>query len=211
MTDSRRILSQAGTSLADVYDVEGSVVGLEALDVSDVKAVHELGGQIHSERLLVFGLQIGSTALAQNLTWDVELSVFPDSINRILSIAVIADVGSRIDNCSVHIRDSLTLRDIPIWMWDSVNDLEGAVRWSAPAVAAHVALRPVINLPGGAPCLLARTGTSRRMPTLFFRGLTSGFGAGTVLALALVNVARPDDAVPAPGNPSSHGLPIPSW
>ena len=213
MSHSRKILSQAGVSLADVYDVEGSVVGLENLDVSDIKGVHDLGPQIHSERLIVFNLIADSTALAQNVDWDVELAGFPDSINRLLSISVVVDVGARVNLCSLAIREPDTLADHLIWIWDSSDDLETNVRWSntGGTVANILALRPITNVLGGAPTMIGRTGTTQAMPSLFFRGRTLGFGAGTVQAQCLIQVMRPDVGNPAPGAPSSHGLPLPSW
>lgn len=211
MAHSRKILSQAGTSLADVYDVEGSVVGLEELDVANIQGVHELGHQIHAERLLVFGLIANTGALAQSTAWDVSLSAFPDSINRLLSISAVSSFAGRVNDCSVHIGDPLTGVDHGIWLWDSVNDVEGTVRRGSPAVAAAVSLRPLSHVAGGLPTLLARTGTSGRMPNLIFRGSTSAFGAGTVTVQALMQVIRPDRGAPGAGEPSSHGLPIPSW
>jgi len=211
VSHSRKILSQAGTSLADVYDVEGSVVGLENLDVSDIKGVHDLGPQIHSERLLVFSLLADSTAINQSTAFDIELGAFPDSINRVLSVFVLADVTGGFSFCSVAIRDSGSLVDHIIWAWDSVDDLESQVRWAEPAVGTHIALRPTALVAGGLPTIIARTGASRTMPSLFFRGQTLAFGAGTVRARAQIQVARPDRGAPAPGAPSSHGLPIPSW
>jgi len=212
MSHSRKILSQAGTSLADVYDVEGSVVGLENLDVTDVKGVHELGGQIHSERLNMFGLLAATGTLAQNTTWAIVLGGFPDSVNRLLGVFVHADTPARVTHCSLAIRDPGTLVDHIIWMWDSVTDLESNVLWAGPAVTTQIALRTIEpNVAGGAPTLIARMGASRVMPDLVFRGLTAGFGAGLVNTRCEILVARPDRGNPGPGEPSSHGLPIPGW
>lgn len=212
MSHSRKILSQAGVSLADVYDIEGSVVGLEELDVTGIKGVHDLGPQIHSERLNVFGLTADSTALAQDTNWDVELGAFPDSINRILSITAVADVSGRVNHCVVSINDPQSNADHPIWIWDNTDDASSQMRWNdGGGVATVFALRPIQNLLGGAPTLLARTGASAAMPSLFFRGRTASFGAGTVQVQALIQVIRPDAGAPPPGAPSSHGLPIPSW
>jgi len=211
MSHSRKILSQAGVSLADVYDVEGSVVGLENLDVSDIKGVHDLGPQIHSERLQVFNLIADSTAVAQNVTWNIELGAFPDSINRLLSVFVMADTAARTAHCAISIRDPLSLIDHVIWAWQSVVDIEANLLWAAPTVGTQVGLRVLAGPRGDVPTLIARTGASAAMPTLFFRGLSLGFGAGTVRVRALIQIARPDEGNPAPGAPSSHGLPIPSW
>jgi len=214
MSHSRKILSQAGTALADIYDVEGSVVGLENLDVGDIKGVHDLGPTIHSERLNVFGLIADSGATAQNASFNVELGAFPDSVNRVLSVAVAVDTAARLGNCSVHVHDTATGGgDMPIWIWDSVLDGIANLRIVRPgiAVATLVALVPVSLVAGGLPTILARTGAASQMPSLFFRGATLGFGAGNVTARAFIQVARPDRGAPGAGEPSSHGLPIPSW
>jgi len=212
MTHTRKILSQAGISLADIYDVEGSVVGLEELDVSDIKGVQDLGPVIHSERLNTFHLIADSGAILQNATWNVELGAFPDSVNRILSIFVLANIAARTSYCSVAIHDPNTVVDHPIWVWDTTDDVESQIRWELGAgPQTFFALRPSHDVAGGAPNLLVRTGARWQMPSLFFRGVASGFGAGTVQVRALIQVARPDHGAPPPGAPSSHGLPIPSW
>jgi len=211
VTHSRKILSQAGTSLADVYDVEGSIVGLENLDVTEIKGVHDLGPQIHSERLLSFNLIADSTALAQNLTWDVVLGAIPDSINRILSIIVVSGNGARVSHCQISITDPAGV-DHPVWIW-TASDIVSNIRWqelTGTIVTAH-ALRPTPGATGSTPTIISRMGNEAALPTLSFRGLTTGFGAGTVRTRALILIARPDRGAPAAGEPSSHGLPIPSW
>jgi len=212
VTHSRKILSQAGVSLADIYDVEGSIVGLEELDVTDIKGVHELGGTIHSERLVVFHLIADSTAISQSSNWEVSLGGFPDSINRVLSIFVIADGSAEVQNCSIAIRDPLSGIDHIIWAWDVLDDIEKRVRWDdGGGTGADTALVPLGTAFGGAPNIIARTGAQASMPTLVFHGATQAFGAGDVTTKALISVCRPDHGNPAPGEPSSHGLPIPGW
>ena len=209
---SQRVLSQAGTSLADVYDVKGSVAGIDRLDVDEIKGVHDLGPQIHTERLNAFGLIISSTAIAQNINFAVVLDAPPDSINRINSISVIADTAGRINFCSVAIRDPGTGVDHPIWAWDTADDVEKSIRWAGPSLATLTLMESLSQVAGSAPNLMARWGNTWAMPNLVFLGQSGGFGAGTVLARALIQVVRPDQEIPIPaGAPSSHGLPIPSW
>ena len=212
MSHSRKILSQAGTSLADVYDVEGSVVGLENLDVSDIKGVHDLGPQIHSERLIVFGLIANTGNVLQSANFNVELGAFPDSINRVLSVFVISDTATAMRFCTVSITDPDTDADHPIWCWSSVDDVESFVRIDVGAgVATQFAMRPLSQVAGGLPTMIGRTGATEAMPTLNFRGETLAFGGGNMVARAFIQIMRPDPGAPAPGHPSSHGLPIPSW
>lgn len=209
---SRKILSQAGQSLADVYDIEGSVVGLERLDVSEIQGVHDIGPQIHSERLNAFHRRITSSAELQNQSINSSLSGIPDCVNRILSVSMIADAASRISFASIAIADPSSAVEHIIWAWDDVNDVEGPVRWDDGTGATVVSLLRATHGPSGAnPNLLLRTGASWRMPILILRALTSAFGAGTVTLTAGIQLARPDRSQPTAGEPSSHGLPIPGW
>jgi len=206
---SREVLSQAGTSLADVYDVEGSIAGIERLDIDEIKGVHDLGPQIHSERVLTFMLVATSGNIAQTLPFTAALAGFPDSINRVLSIFVVANTAARVSQASVEITDPASGAGQVLWNWDSVNDIEGGV--DVGGFLGQIALRPATPLVGGVPNLITRTGVSGLMPSITLRGQTLTFGAGTVNVRAFIQVARPDRGNPAPGEPSSHGLPIPSW
>jgi len=211
VSHSRKILSQAGTSLADVYDIEGSIVGLEDLDVNEIKGVHDLGPQIHSERLQTFLVLATSGAVAQSVGWNITTAGFPDSINRLLAVTVLSSVTARVSHCSVAIQDVESGREIPIWAWDETPDSEQLVQWSldGAAVATFINLRSTAAL--SIPQLLTRTGVSNAMPALIFRGLTNAFGAGNVQVRVVYQLARPNSGNPPAGEPSSHGLPIPGW
>jgi len=210
MSHSRKILSQAGTSLADVYDIEGSIVGLEELDAADVKVVHDLGPQIHSERLLSFLIRVTPGGVAQNTAFNVTTGGIPDSVNRLLAITVIADGTAEITNAQASIQDPNSENEIPLWSWDSTNDVENTIQWSdgGAAVSARFLLVAKHDHPIE---LLTRIGDAGPMPQIIFRGLTSGFGAGLVIPILLLHLARPDRGNPSAGSPSSHGLPVPSW
>ena len=203
-----KIEAQSGISLADIYDVPGSQAGPETLFPEEVHLVHELGATIFSERLATFLLLADSTAVAQSTVWDIVLAGIPDSINRLASIAVIADVAGRVDHCQVSIGEPCTGADQIIWAWDNAVDSQLNVRAFGGNI---ILLRPVVELAGGAPNLLTRTGTCRLMPNLIFRGISTAFGAGTVQAQAMIQVIRANPGAPGPGEPSSHGLPLPSW
>ncbi len=206
-----KILSQAGTSLADVYDVEGSVAGIDNLESAEVQLVHELGAQIHSERLQTFLVSISSGTVAQNSTWSVDAGAFPDSTNRFLGAYVTTDTTAEIAHCSLSMRDrSATENAFPLWAWDDVVDAEYAIRiLQAGSTGNRIGLAPRPSL-YPFQSILTRQGDNR-MPLLSFNGLTNGFGAGTNTAICTIMLARPDPGNPAPGHPSSHGLPIPSW
>lgn len=207
-----KVLGKAGVSLADSYDVEGSIAGVETLLSKDVQLQHEMGGTIFSERLETNITRLNPGATAQNLAWAVPLTP-PDCPNRVLGVTMVVDVTSRINTASLAVAAQVGGRETPIWSWFVTNDAEQDVRISIDGAAVGT---EIILLPGFSqlPMLLTRTNAnfeSNLMGQLIFRGLTSGFGAGTVLPLMFVLLARADQAVPAPGQPSSHGLPIPSW
>jgi len=210
MSHSRKILSQAGVSLADVYDIEGSVVGLENLDVGDIQGVHELGGQIHSERLQAFLIRMTTGAILQSTAFDITAGGIPDSINRVLNVFVFSDVAARLHFAQVGILGQGAAGEIPMWSWDSTSDAEYDVRLTIGGAAAGAELAARSPNPF-VPQLLMRLGPNKLMPDLSFRGQTLAFGAGTVTVQALVLIARPNEGNPPPGSPSSHGLPIPSW
>jgi len=210
VSHSRKILGQAGVSLADVYDIEGSVVGLENLDVSEVKAVHDLGGQIHSERLISFIVLSSSGAVNQSAAIGVTAGGIPDSVNRLLGVSVLASAAARVDHVALTIQDADTGREFPIWSWDTNDDREQQILWSLDGAGA-AAFFLLSTLVTQLPQLLTRLGTSLAMPQLVMRGTTSAFGAGTVTVRALYHLCRPNTGNPTPGEPSSHGLPLPGW
>ncbi len=210
MTHSRKILAQAGTSLADIYDVEGSVVGLESLDVGEVKAVHELGGTIMSERLTAFVQHTDGGALAQNLQFNFQGNDYHDQVTRILGVTLLTDFAARVRNACVSIQDLTNGREMPLFVWDTADDPEPRVRWSidGAAVGAFFHLRSLFNQ---FPSLVLRTGTERITTRLVCRGVNDAFGAGDVTVHMLVYIAFPSHVAETPGEPSSHGLPLPSW
>jgi len=136
LSHSRKILSQAGTSLADSYDVEGSIVGIENLDASDVKLVHEMGATIVSERMNSLIIQGTTGAISQSTTWDVSLGQPPDVFNRILAVFVEATAATRINFCSIALADIITGEEIPFFTWDVTPDATRVVRWSNQGAAA---------------------------------------------------------------------------
>ena len=78
-----KILSQAGDSLADSYDVAGSIAGVDDLITQDVQLLHEMGGTIFSERLTSQVLTIASGSIAQNSEYTGQFEDAADSPTRI--------------------------------------------------------------------------------------------------------------------------------
>jgi len=209
-----KILSQAGKSLADVYDIEGSIAGVEDLLSKDVHLVHEMGGQIFSERLESLLITLSSTAILQSTTFDIQSAAPPDSINRIAGAIMYADAAAEVSFAQLSITDtsSATPAELPIMAWDAAVDAEVSIRTrlDGAAIGTLQWLRPV-QPPLALPALMTRMGAASSMPVISFRGQTLAFGAGTSTTLAVILLVRPDPLTTVPGGPMSHGLPIPSW
>jgi len=207
-----KILAQAGVSLADVYDIEGSIVGVEELDARDVKTVHEMGATILSERL---GAQIHllqTSALAQNLTWDIELPPFRD-ITRLLNVAVVHNtVTGRVLHTNVSLNNAFPgdESEIPLfnWTFGVGNDVTKTCRIKLSGLSVMDLLRLSPGEGFTPPTLIVGTQQPQAVPTITWRGKTGGFGAGTVTVTALILVAAPSSVGSGLKN---KGLPVPSW
>ncbi len=201
-----KILARTGMSLADLYDIVGSVAGVETLVSREVFLTHEMGGTIQSERMVGELERMTSTALAQSLTWDITLEA-PPNIYRVLGVYCQATEAARTANVQVSLRNPATGREIPIFVWDSANDLETNIRIidNGAAISSDIAL--VQTSPQTMPTLGIGDGQRRRVgEEIVFRGNTSAFGAGTIEIIALVYLGFPHI-----GDVSSHGLPLPGW
>ena len=202
-----KILSQAGISLADIYDVVGSIAGVERLLPEDVFLIHELGGTVASERLSGNVQRATTGAILQSIVWNLTLP-HPGGIYRILGVAVLADVTGRTARAQVSIRSIGTGREMPIFIWDTANDFTSniVIAEDGGAAADQVALIqtspqmgvPTLGIAAGQPAAVG--------DEIVFRGASSAFGAGNVTLVALVYLASSEtDAFIAVG------LPIPGW
>lgn len=202
-----KILSQAGVSLADVYDIVGSVAGVETLESRNISLVHEMGATIFSERLNGVVRRAGQTGILQSVAFDVAINDLPTTPTRIHAVCAFANITSRLSLVQVSMRQRDNAREIPILIWDSAIDDEVSVRLQddGGAVATVFMLRPTggfyqlgPNLIGGENLQVVRN--------LVMRGQTSAFGAGTVDITFLTYIS-----FSALEGVSSHGLPLPSW
>jgi hypothetical protein len=205
-----KILSKAGDSLADIYDVEGSIAGIDSLETKELPIVHELGATVFSERFSSNIRRGTSGGVAQSTAWDVEMANFGASTNivRILSVAVFVDTTARVDHVTVSVRDVLNGREVPIFSWDTNNGgTETAVRIVEEGAAAAETIQLI---PKGAnvilPTMLVGPGQPNQVPEIAFRGITTAFGAGTVVTTVLIQ-----QAFAQLRGVSSRGLPVPSW
>ena len=204
----KKILSQSGISLADAYDIEGSIAGVEQLDSEEVKVVHEMGGTMFSER--VAGLVRRSTtgAIAQNIAIDDVLNL-PNTLVRIYGIQVITDNAARLTRVSVSLRSSPAgvVQEMPLWVW-TTNESSRTVDLVDNSVGPSGVqlLLPETSSKQALPIMLIGTNQRQNVGQLAFRGLTSGFGAGTVVVTMIVYHAFAQlEGV------SSYGIPAPSW
>lgn len=202
-----KILSQAGNSLADVYDVEGSIAGIDNLETRDLPIVHEMGSTVFSERFSQIVLRRASGATAQSTAWDVVVNNLVTSPFRIQAVSVFITTTARVAFASVAVRHADSDREVPIWAWDDAEDPEIRVRHQPDGGVPGTAqfLRPVVPMTG-IPNLMAGSQAVDPMADIAFRGQTTAFGAGTVEAIMLLQIGLAEI-----GGISSRGLPIPSW
>jgi len=209
-----KIQSQSGVSLADTYDVEGSIAGVENLESKDVSLFDEMGGRVFAERLRSFILNISTTAIAQSTTFDISFSGIPDSPNRIIAACLTAPVAGRVAHAALHLSQDTGdtfFTDQPIVAWDDAVDPEVICRFALKGANQSNA---IVMRPAGLafePLLMTRMAPDFTMPELKLRGKSSAFGAGTIIVTAIVLIARANPETTVAGTPSSHGLPVPSW
>ncbi len=121
---------------------------------------------------------------------------------------VFTDTGARLSEVTVSLRDATQEREIPVFAWD-LNEGILSIRMQddGAAVGSFSALANALDV-GTLPSMLAGRDQPQRVEQIAFRGLTAGFGAGTVFARALIYVGYAELAAEVP---SSRGLPVPSW
>jgi len=205
-----KILSQAGESLADMYQAEGSIAGIEQLETRELPIVHEMGATVFSERFRLSILRIAAGATAQNTDIDVSVTTLPEAITRILGVQVFSDTVARVLSAQVSTH-SPTLtpiavqQDFPIWAWDGTNS--NSIRLQdLNTIATFDLLTPVVG--GHIPSFITPGTDQGAFPVrdIELRGRTTGFGAGTVTLTALLYLAST-----FAGGISSFGARVPSW
>lgn len=200
-----KILSQSGNSLADIYDVKGSIAGIEQLETRELPIVHELGATIFSERLNGQMQRRTSGDILQSTTFDIEFDLV-HSITRILGLCVNTDNSGRIATAAVYIRNAADDREVPIFLWEAGGPTIAARYRDNGAAAAATTMLANMGDVGILPNLLFGPGQPAGTSAMALRGLTTAFGAGTVeismtfyRAFALITGL------------SSRGLPVPGW
>lgn len=207
MSHSRKILAQAGVSLADIYDIEGSVVGVETLDADEVKAVHEMGQTLFSERFSTQIFSVDTGPLLQNATISVGLEDLPSVPARILGLVVMVDTTARVLRVAVNASKPAPgpVEELPIWTWESGGG-ETTARFTIAGVTGDQILLDSNLQFDRVPMLRAGADQPESLGNISLRGVTSGFGAGDVTVTLRALLGFPEMA-----GVSSFGLPIPSW
>lgn len=200
-----KILSRSGDSLADTYDVQGSIAGIETLESREVSLVHEMGGTLFSERVSGFIRRQVTGDIVQSTTFDFVNADLPNVPYRVLGVSVLASAANKTTQAAVSLRDPISGREIPIFVWDVANDKTSLVRIVENGAASgnFLALIPNQTL---VPNMGIGSGQPQQVNELAFRGKSSAFGAGTVELTMLVYVAFSQI-----GGLSSRGLPLPGW
>jgi len=200
---SPKVLGKAGESLADVYDVKGSIAGVEQLESRDVGLVHEMGGTIFSERLRTDIIRGTLGALAQNITTDNFFSsFFLDRPSRILGLEMITTDAARLTLLTMSLRTEDD-QEIPIWAWEN-GDPTLQVRFVDGGSSGTITLLLNQMQSNTLPSLLV--GDVNRVPRVGIHQVTAGFGAGTVTTSMILHTLHTVEQ-----GVSSHGLPLPSW
>jgi len=206
-----KVQSQAGVSLADVYDVEGSVAGVEEILSKDVNLFHEMGGEIMSERMHQTVLIATSGNVAQSSNFSRQILNFIDVPTRVLGVAAIGDVAGRMNNVAISIRTTEG-SEFPLLVWDDAQDQERIIRYDLDGVGVADMIAYIPDHPILTPTLLSRDGElTPTMLTFIMNATTSAFGAGNLVASMIVHVMRPSRDTPAAGDARSYGLPLPGW
>jgi len=205
-----KILSQSGISLADAYDVEGSIAGVDELLSKEVQLVHDMASTLFSERFSTAIIRASSGAIAQSTAFNQTLTPDVTSYFRILGVTVLSDQPARLANMNVSLRDPILGRETPIWIWESTQTAPQAPLSLTVQLDENgggvIATNEWMNGTWLGPSIGCGTQQPQRTPEITFRGLTTAFGAGTATQIVLVTLAFSDLQ-----GISSHGLPVPGW
>jgi len=201
-----KILGQGGISLADQYDVEGSQVLIDELEVREIQGVHEMGATMVSERMSGLIRRSSTGAIAQDIVINDVLNL-PATFTRLYGIQVITNTVARVGRASVHLRSSPdgVDQEIPLWVWDGTASVTVDMV-DNDTLSAFSLLTPTEESRAALPIMAIGTHQAESAGQIAFRGLTNSFGAGTVIVTLILYMAFAQQQ-----GLSSYGLPLPSW
>lgn len=207
-----KVQALGGFSLADTYEVKGSVAVIRELVSREVPLFHEMGQVIFSERLSgdIFRVSTGAIAQNINISSPVDSTAFPPAPFRVVALSVFADVTARLTQVAVMVRNPnrqiVPVREVPVWIWDGATYEPVRIVDDGGASANVEMLVPTASLVT-LPFIMVGRAQPLEVSELVMRGVTSGFGAGTVTVTLVVYFVYADHERVG----GSVGLPIPSW
>lgn len=206
-----KILSQSGTSLADIYNVEGSIAGVEQLLSGEVSVVHEMGQLIASERMGGQLLRVAIAGIVASADFAAVLTGINTGVSRFHGVTIITDNASRLERVNVNVRTqpggrpTQTVQEHVVWAFDGTNSENIEIVDDGGVQITIAALRGTQEF-NNLPCLLTGADQPQLVSEIAIRGTATAFGAGTVDVILIAHVSFGQ----AEGL-GSRGLPIPSW
>ena len=190
-----------------MYQVSGSVAGIDSLETHELPIVHEMGAVLFSERFRTTIRRITTGGIAQNITASPAITNMPDAITRILGIQVYADDESRVLTAQVSLQRPSNAEDFPIWVWDGTTFATAAlvdlgVLGNFDILSPEPGTLMVPTFSGG----VDQGPSNETVTDLRLRVITTGFGAGTVEIICVVYLA-----FTFTGGVSAFGARVPSW
>jgi len=203
-----KILSQGGRSLADMYQVVGSIAGVDELISREVTLVHDMHSTLFSERFRTTIRRVATGDQPQNTNFVAEINNMPAGVTRLLGVQIVSEDASRLSFCSVNVfdpNDTPLGQGFPIWIWSGTSKSVRLVH-----DGALTTLDGLIGEPGTIylPSFTGGSGqhSASYVEDIRFRGRTTGFGAGTVDTDLLLYIA-----FTFTGGINAFGAQVPSW
>jgi len=198
-----KIFSKSGDSLADIYDVAGSIAGIEQLQSEDVNLVHEMGTTIFSERFAAAVFTLASGSILQSTDFEVQTTIGA-TVTRLLGVRLVSNATGRISRAQLSLTSTLAPTDMPIYAWDSTDGETTIDVHISGGTTTQFLLHPLNQI--FVPNLLIGSDSELPVRTISMRGASSAFGAGNVTVTAILYMGFSQL-----GGVSSRGLPVPSW
>jgi len=202
-----KILSKIGDSLADTYDIEGSIAGIDQLNSADVSLVHDMSQVMLSERLAGDLVALDSPATDASTSFNVTLASPTATPSRIQQVSVINEVTNtvaRLTHLAIYLRDRAGNQEVPIWVWDGTVSVQ-RMAFDGTVVATVEILTPIPAF-STLPSMQIGAGQQRSVEDFVMRGSTEAFGAGDITLRSLIYLNFPFST----GLPN-RGITIPSW